>query len=242
MGVSGRTTYAIEPKNSDLLIPDHRAGRGPARSRDIEDASFEILGSARDTAFTAHAQPHTRPHSRQVFKSRLTQSEPGGPFPRDFASPDPAPIIMRPEPGERLGVFGSGPSRASSAAAGLPSAGAAFALTVCAIAAAAFWMAGGHSLVIAPSGQLQASGQTPGSIAPVHGQAETGQSVTSVAAAPSDDALMTPDPIVTASTPADTPLAASSSSASSGSFVDLKPRPARIERAGSILMIRPQSE
>lgn len=238
MGVSGRTTYAIEPKNSDLLIPDHRAGRGPVRARDIEDASFEILGSARDTAFTAHSQPHTR----QVFKSRLTQSEPGGPFPRDFASPDPAPIIMRPEPGERLDVFGSGSSRVSSAATGLPSAGAAFALTVCAIAAAAFWMAGGYSLVIAPSGELQASGQTPGSIAPVHNQAETGQSVTSVAAAQSDDVLMTPDPIVTASTPADTPFSASSSAASSGSFVDLKPRPARIERAGSILMIRPQSE
>lgn len=242
MGVSGRTTYAIEPKNSDLLVPDHRRGRGPARSRDIEDASFEILGSARDTPFMARSQPHSKPRSRQVFKSRLTQSQPGGPFPRDFASPDPAPIIMRPEPGERLGVFAGGSSRASRESTGLPAAGAAFALTVCAIAAAAFWMAGGHSLVIAPSGQLQASRQAPGLVAPVGGQAETGQSAASIDGVRSDDELMTPDPIVTASTPAHAPIEASSPSVSSESFVDLKPRPARIERAGSILMIRPQNQ
>lgn len=246
MGVSGRTTNAIEPKNADLLIPGHRPGRTPARPRDIEDASFEILGSADEVSPPTRAQPQTGGKPRQVFKSRLTQSHSEGPFPRDFASPDPAPIIIRPESGERLGVFANGSSPAPGTGSRLASAGAALALTVCAVAAAAFWMAGGHSLVLAPPAQMQASGPAADSIAPAGDQQMTGQRVGAGVAALPEDVVMTPDPVITGSTQSrtrpDAPAAGASAEVPSQSFVDIKPRPARIERAGSILMIRPRSE
>lgn len=140
-----------------------------------------------------------------VFKSRITLPEAEGPIPRDFAS---GPAVRS----ERLGVFAG--SRTAYASAGLMS--PRVALAVCAIAAvAAFWMAGGHALVRS-SGNEQPVPKINAPVASITGRA-----------------VLSPDPVVTASIPVSTAKPAAAG------FTAPMPRPARIERAGSILMIRP---
>lgn len=215
MSVSDRATHAINPKASDLLMPERRMRPRQPRMRDIEDASFETVARGRMQRAGTRKGPQPRP----VFQSRLTDfpnADPfAGPFPRDFAAPQAA-SALRAEPGERLGVFAGGGSAIS---ANQPSARAAFSLMVGAVVLAVFWMAGGHALVLAPSADLQAS-----SMAPPPASFEL--------SAPRD--LVVPDPLVTSSVPDQT------AGSDSGSIIHAKPRPARIERAGSILMIRPE--
>lgn len=215
MGVSDRAAYAIEPKASDLLMPERRSRPRQSRVRDIEDASFEtvVRGRMKHAASRAGSKP------RPVFKSRLTEfpdADPfSGPFPRDFAASEPAPVL-RAEPGERLGVFAGGKPPISATQ---PSARMAFGLMVGAVALAVFWMAGGHAMILSPSQDLQAT-------------AVSGSPASAPVAMP--DVLADPDPVITSSVPAQT------GPSESGSIIHAKPRPARIERAGSILMIRPE--
>jgi hypothetical protein len=215
MSVSGRAAHAIDPKASDLLMPERRLHPRQPRRRDIEDASFETV--ARGRMKRAGTRKGSKPYP--VFQSRLTDfpnADPFvGPFPRDFATSEPA-SVLRVEPGERLGVFAGGKSAMS---ASQPSAGIAFAMMVGAIVLVVFWMAGGHALVLTPTSDLQALTVAP--------------PPTSVAIAEPVDVLV-PDPVVTSSVPAE------AGPAESGSIIHAKPRPARIERAGSILMIRPE--
>ncbi len=117
--------------------------------------------------------------------------------------------------GERLDVFSA--RNSTSAAGGIMSARMAFAVVISALAAfLAFWAAGGHAL--APS----AAEQQPSRVS-----APAAQPISPAAA------LVSPDPVVTSSIP----VPASKRSASG--FTAPLPRPARIERAGSILMVRP---
>lgn len=215
MSVSGRAAHAIDPKGSDLLMPERRLRPRQPRMRDIEDANVETVAGGRKQ----HAGARMGSKPRPVFKSRLTEfpdADPfAGPFPRDFATSGPAPAT-RAEPGERLGVFAGGKPVMS---ASQPSARTAFVMMVGAVTLAVFWMAGGHALVLTPSPDLQASTGTP--------------PATSAAVAEPVD-LAVPDPVVTSSVPT------KAGSADSGSIIHAKPRPARIERAGSILMIRPE--
>lgn len=93
------------------------------------------------------------------------------------------------------------------------------ALAVCAIAAAtAFWMAGGHALV-RWSGNEQPASKVRPPIASITGRA-----------------ALAPDPVITASIPVKTAKPAVAG------YAAPMPRPARIERAGSILMIRPAGD
>ncbi|WP_156174621.1 hypothetical protein [Hoeflea sp. IMCC20628] len=93
-----------------------------------------------------------------------------------------------------------------------------FMLTLCAATAAIFWMAGGHALV------QQRVASMPGVTAPA-----TAVSVRSI----NDRATLLPDPVVTSA------VADKKTGPASAGFTAPKARPARIERAGSILMIRP---
>jgi hypothetical protein len=134
--------------------------------------------------------------------------------------------VILPHPSLRLfcglnRVSGSGCSRVASLRClrASQSAGIAFAMMVGAIVLVVFWMAGGHALVLTPTSDLQALTVAP--------------PPTSVAIAEPVDVLV-PDPVVTSSVPAE------AGPAESGSIIHAKPRPARIERAGSILMIRPE--
>jgi hypothetical protein len=210
MGFSDREADAIDPGAADLLMPERRLRPRQPRMRDIEDASFETVVRGR----MQHVRARTGSKPRPVFKSRMTDFPDAGPFPRDFALSDPAPGL-RAEAGKRLGVFaGSKPAMSANRA----SARVAFAAMVGAAALAVFWMAGGHALLPAPSQEFRAT----------------------VVAQPAASAAVemprgsqAPDPVVTSSVPAET------GSSESGSIIHAKPRPARIERAGSILMIRP---
>jgi len=116
--------------------------------------------------------------------------------------------------GERLGVFAGNPG--TSKTSWLMSPLMTLAVMVCAVMAmAVFWMAGGHALV---------------------GQPGAGEPPARAGAGPSlmrEPVVLLPDPVVTSSTPAN-----QSKPAAQGYSAPL-PRPARIERAGSILMIRP---
>ncbi|MBU2486684.1 MAG: hypothetical protein KKG78_16500 [Alphaproteobacteria bacterium] len=143
-----------------------------------------------------------------VFKSRIAQPEADGPIPRDFVS---GPTARS----ERLGVFAG--RRTAFAPDGLMS--PRVALAVCVIAAAAaFWMAGGHAL-LRSSGNEQPVSKISAPIASISGRA-----------------VLSPDPVVTASIPVETAKPAAAG------FTAPMPRPARIERAGSILMIRPAGD
>ncbi|WP_394691707.1 hypothetical protein [Hoeflea sp.] len=215
MSVSDRAAHAIDPKASDLLMPERWMRSRQPRMRDIEDASFETVARGRMQRAGTRKGPQPRP----VFQSRLTDfpnADPFvGPFPRDFATSQPT-SVPRVEPGERLGVFAGGKSAMSSSQ---PSAATAFAMMVGAIVLAVFWMAGGHALVLTASSDLQALTAAP--------------PPTSVADVETADVLV-PDPVVTSS------VLAEAGPTDSGSIIHAKPRPARIERAGSILMIRPE--
>ena len=95
----------------------------------------------------------------------------------------------------------------------------AFALAISAVVAVAvFWMAGGHALVM----KLENEPQTLRVNAPV--------------VSIKDRAVLMPDPVVTSSFPV------KKTKTTANGFTAPVPRPARIERAGSILMIRPAGD
>ncbi|WP_420407392.1 hypothetical protein [Hoeflea sp.] len=213
MGVSERTAKAFEPKAVDLLMPERRLQRRQTRMRDIEDASFEIVGGG------AASHPDTRfrlrPHG--VFKSRLDARLEEGPVPRDFAADEPM-AASRSAAGGRLGVFaGTFPS---PAARHQGTARMGFAVMVGTVALAVFWMAGGHAFLLAPDTQVEASAT----------------SVPLQASRSSAPIVAEPDPVITSSVPVERSVS------DGGSIIHPKPRPARIERAGSILMIRPEAD
>ena len=182
--------------------------------RDVEDACFETLGNPRDV-FAPKARGADR---GGVFKSRIGQSPSHGPFPRDYASLDQAAGTSA-EPRERLGVFAKNARGLAVRTSGLSPAACGFALALCAVTAAAFWMAGGHAMV---GGRLAAMTEVPTSPA-----AAVPAPPLSIKASPS------PDPMTTSSI-----IKEKTGSGHAGYWAPT-PRPARIERAGSILMIRP---
>ena len=210
MGVSNRATHAIEPRTGDLLMPVRNLGPHATLTRDIEDARFEAVAVPRDV-FSTRPEGHA---SSDVFKSRISNPQADGPIPRDFADTDRA-LRRFTARSERLGVF-AGP-RSAFTAGGLRSGLAAFTigLAVCAVAGALALTAGGLAFTERSGDPMQAT----------------------AAAAPlvsiTDRAVLLPDPVVTFSVPV------KKTKASSGGFTSPIPRPARIERAGSILMIRP---
>ncbi|MEQ8308974.1 MAG: hypothetical protein RIA09_20780 [Hoeflea sp.] len=213
MSVSERTAKAFEPGAGDLLMPERRLQRRQPRMRDIEDASFEIVGGRA----AAHPDARIRSKPRGVFKSRLDAHPDAGPFPRDFAVDEPF-AVSREAAGERLGVFaGTAPfpveRRQGTARLG-------FGVMVGAAALAVFWMAGGHALLLAPDTEIRVSATVSSS--PV--------------STPSPLSVAEPDPVTTASVPS------KADESANGSIIHAKPRPARIERAGSILMIRPRAD
>lgn len=213
MGVSERTAKAFEPKAGDLLMPERRLQRRQPRMRDIEDASFEIVGGRG----AHHPDARIRSKPRGVFKSRLDAQPDNGPFPRDFAVDEPF-AVSRQAAGERLGVFaGIG---APSVARHQGTARLGFAVMVGTVALAVFWMAGGHALLLAPNTDIRTSATA--SPLPVQ--------------TPDVPEVAEPDPVITSSVPSEPP------EAGDGSIIYAKPRPARIERAGSILMIRPEAD
>jgi len=205
MGVSNRAAHAIDPENSDLLMPEKNRTLKAHRARDVEDACFEPVSTPRDVF---SARPGAADASSSVFKSRITYPEADGPVPRDFA---PKPVTQ----GERLDVFTARnnvtPARAVMSPAMVS------ALVVSAVAAVlAFWAADGQIL------------QDDAELLTSRGSAPLAQ-VT-------DPVVVLPDPVVTSSVPVNKP------NASAAGFTAPLPRPARIERAGSILMIRPAGD
>ncbi|MCY0148699.1 hypothetical protein OEG84_13570 [Hoeflea sp. G2-23] len=217
MGFSGRATQAIDPESSDLLMPDRAHKMRPARVRDVEDASFETLGRPRQV----QTEPTATRDSKRTYKPRITDFPSYGPVPRDFAAPERAPdslSTVRVGANDRLGVFAGGRASVAGSKVGRPKAGVVFTLTVGIIAVAALWMAGGHALLLEPAAPVQAL------------------TVTAPVAPPplvSRATLLKHDPVITSS------IAVLPSKPTETSIIHPKPRPARIERAGSILMIRP---
>lgn len=214
MGVSERTARAFEPRAGDLLMPERRLQRRQPRMRDIEDASFEIVGRRG----SVHPDARTGSKPRGVFKSRLDDHPDAGPFPRDFAVDDSL-SVSRSAAGERLGVF-AGTGGPSPVARRQGTARLGFAVMVGTAALAVFWMAGGHALLLTPDTPVRTSATVP----PLP---------ESTAVPP---AVAEPDPVITSSVP-EKPL-----ESGDGSIIHAKPHPARIERAGSILMIRPKTD
>ncbi|MEQ8481214.1 MAG: hypothetical protein RIC18_11200 [Hoeflea sp.] len=213
MGVSERTAKAFEPKAGDLLMPERRLQRRQPRMRDVEDANFEIVGGRA----AVHPDARTRSRPGGVFKSRLNAQPDNGPFPRDFAADEPFAVSRR-GGGERLGVFaGIG---APSVARRQGSARLGFAVMVGTVALAVFWMAGGHALLLAPDTDIRTSAAASPLPAVKPAAREVGE----------------PDPVTTLSVPS------KAFASGDGSIIHAKPRPARIERAGSILMIRPGAD
>jgi len=210
MGVSGRMNHAIEPRAGDLLMPDRKNILHASRSRDVEDACYEAVDGGRNGPSKRKASADTA----GVFKSRLTQSPAQGPFPRDFAAVD----SDAGRSSGRLGVFSRGQSSFAAGRLRRSTAMPAVVLALCTVTAAIFWMAGGHALVQQPVTTIQSA------TAPAPAVAEWSIN---------DRAELLPDPVTTAAIPAE-----KSGSAKAGYTAPI-PRPARIERAGSILMIRP---
>jgi len=210
MGVSNRTTHAIEPGTGDLLMPDR--GRNPraARTRDIEDACFESVIAPRDV-FSMRSRGSD---AGSVFKSRFTHPQADGPIPSDFAHTGHAFRQSMAQSG-RLGVFAGRKTIFAAGGSRTSTATSVFVLAVCAVVAVSFWMVRGDALVVQPAVRLQAtSASSP--VIPII-----------------DQATMSPDPVMTSSIPV------KKTGASKEGFSSPAPRPARIERAGSILMIRP---
>lgn len=209
MGVSSRMVHAVEPRAGDLLMPERNRRVRAARIRDVEDACFETIGVSADRLGKRAAAVD----AKRVFKSRLVQAPSEGPFPPDFAASDNAPYIVM-APGERLGVFGAG-----AAGGGRQSrTGPALAMAVCVVAAAVFWMAGGSALLLKPAAEPAVKVETA---LPVD-VLQAGKSIADA-----------PDPVVTSSIPVQP------TSPAKVRVLQPAPGPARIERAGSILMIRP---
>jgi len=167
-----------------------------------------------DASFEAVSVP------RDVFSTRANAAETSNVFKSRIVQPEadgPVPRDFAAKTmaqGERLDVFGhaKSPLRSRRSKSGR----LLLAFAVSAVAAViAFWLAGGHALV-EETGSQQPS---PRISAPV-------------AAMETPDAGPA-DPVVTSTVPRETPPASASS------YTAPLPRPARIERAGSILMIRP---
>lgn len=190
-------------------MPERNRRVRAARIRDVEDACFETV----DVSAGRLGKRSAAVDAKRVFKSRLVQAPSEGPFPPDFAASDNAPHIVM-ESGERLGVFGAG-----AAGDGRQSrTGPALAIAVCVAAAAVFWLAGGSARLLKPAAE-------PAVKAEIALPLETLQAGKPVAVAP--------DPVVTSSIPVQP------TSPAKIKLLQPAPRPARIERAGSILMIRP---
>ncbi|MBC7283736.1 hypothetical protein [Hoeflea sp.] len=213
MGASSREAHAIEPASGDLLMPDRIRRPRALRPRDVEDACFETIGAPGGSLSDRPSADETS----GVFKSRLTRSPEHGPFPSDFACSD---RISRQDAGRngRLGVFGGEGTPLSSRGSRPSLAASALVLVMCGIAAAAFWISGD----LAPASPSEARAQAPISATPAASAASN-----SVQAPP------TPDPEVPSS------VADGKAASAKSSYTTPAPRPARIERAGSILMIRP---
>jgi len=169
-----------------------------------------------DACFEAVSMP------RDVFSTRSRAGTAGSIFKTRIIQPQadgPVPrdfVAKAMAQGERLDVFAAG--NGASAARGMISAKMAFAVVVSALAAVlAFWAAGGHAL--APS-----VGERPSS------------PVRAPLAQVTNPAAVLPDPVVTSSIPVE------NAKPSANGFTAPLPRPARIERAGSILMIRPAGD
>lgn len=210
MGVSNRTTHAIEPGTGDLLMPDRVRNPRADRTRDIEDACFESVIAPRDV----FSMRSCGSDAGGVFKSRIAHPQADGPIPSDFVRTDHAFRQTMAQSG-RLGVFAG---RKTIFAAGGPRssmAAPALVLAVFAVVAVSFWMVRVDALVVQPAVRLQAT-STSSPLIPII-----------------DQATLSPDPVMTSSVPVKKP------GASKEGFSSPAPRPARIERAGSILMIRP---
>ncbi len=183
----------------------------PQKNRKLNVARMRDV---EDACFEAVSAP------RDVFSTRPRPGAASGVFKSRIAHPEADGPIPRDfadktmAQSERLGVFSG--SRHAFAASGLMSPMAVAALSACAAAALAFfWMAGGHTLVSSSGSQ--------------HPNARASTSAASITAR----TVLSPDPVVTSSIPV------KKAPGSGASFTAPMPRPARIERAGSILMIRP---
>lgn len=209
MGVSNRVPHAIEPAAGDLLMPERIRRPRNARSRDVEDASFETLGNPHDLFAGRDAQPHG------VFKSQIVPPPAEGPVPRAYSPSDQA-VWPVSETSGRLGVFGS---RGGSAAHMYG-----FAIAV--------------PMVVMMLGAMAVVELLIGSEMPAPRSASIPQSpaaivVSSDVADVGTDIAADPDPVVTSSIPE------TDAQSDGPGYATPAPRPARIERAGSILMIRP---
>jgi len=186
----------------------------PDRNRKLHDARIRDV---EDACFESVSAP------RDVFSTRPRTGADNGVFKSRITHPQAGGPIPRDfvgkttAQGERLGVFAGRQSAGSTG--GLRSPVSVFALGVSAVVAiAVFWMAGGHALVMkSENGEQALQGNAP---------------LVSI----TDRAILTPDPVVTSSIPV------KKAQATANGFSAPLPRPARIERAGSILMIRPAGD
>lgn len=213
MGVSGRAAHAIEPGNGDLLMPDRNHRSHGSRLRDVEDASFETIGGPRES-FSTGSFAAARSN---VFKSSLTRSPEHGPFPPDFARSDQT-SWQDELPYGRLGVFSDNPSTTYFSGIGSTLAISALVLIMCGFAAIALWNSSRHASAPLPELRAQFPVSAPHAVKPLPMSVQR---------------PLPAEPLTTSSIPA-----AKTAAAGSG-FTTPAPRPARIERAGSILMIRP---
>ncbi|WP_139112562.1 hypothetical protein [Hoeflea olei] len=214
MGASSRAAGTIEPANADLLIPD-RPGSGAAdRKRDIEDARFEPVAPAGTGGRSFSAD------GAGGFKAGFARRTRAAPPDADLSlhAPDAGPGTIR---GERLGGFAAMPPARSASGPKALRGLALAALGLCAFAAAAVWATAG------PDGRapVEASRAIAGASGPPQVSTEQASSMPQVSS----------DPLTTASLPH------VDRKPSAPGFSAPLPRPARIERAGSILMIRPQT-
>ncbi|MDZ7600936.1 MAG: hypothetical protein U1A06_06140 [Hoeflea sp.] len=213
MGASSRAAYAIEPANGDLLTPGRTARPRVSRPRDVEDACFETIGGPRDS----FSRKPEAAQTGSVFKSRLEGSPGHGPFPCDYAKPE-GPFPQTGDRAGRLDIFGADGAGLASGGSRLVMAACAVVLVASGLAAAALWSASAP----APAPQVDARARAP------------------IFAPPAAKALPMPveaplsaDSVTTSSIPAAT------TGTGKGGYTTPSPRPARIEKAGSILMIRP---
>lgn len=186
----------IEPDEADLIRPDLAMAETAAPSRDVEDAVFETVHEPRSAGVDHRAG------------AELSGGRPSGPVMRHAA-----PIGLEVRCGKRTGVFSrieyrSAPEQYS----GLFGSVHVYTAAVSAMALIAFWMAGGHALLVRPNAK------------PLSHPA-------AVAATPA---------IETAAVPETRQMPAAAAIEANGEIFRPAPHPARIERAGSILMIRPQ--
>lgn len=212
MGVSGRASFAMEPMAGDLLMPER--GRRPraVRPRDVEDACFETVGTPRDLFSGSSSKS-----KGGVFKSRIAEPPAEGPVPRDYSWPEES-RPMSASPRERLGIFNES---VPAARFPVPMAAPALALGLSVAVAAVIWTRNDDRLENRPLAAVE--------------QATTPARTMSAPLAASVVKVM-PDPVVTSSVPQ------TKAAGNEPGFSAPVARPARIERAGSILMIRPAGD